>query len=181
MTVDTLCRAGYNRLSLMRGRCELSVIRRIYPVDNQGAGRKKRHKRIFMDTRKLKEIFTDEVLAELFPPQRADDFFEALFGDASEGAYDIRLAFSGYDAGTSTLKFDLDLHERPGNCLVCSLTHGLPQVFSRHPVTNIKGLVEEIESKLGGMATCTDWKLGSTSQRQNNLHSIPLLITVQAA
>ncbi len=134
-----------------------------------------------MDTEKLKEIFTDEVLAELFPARRTDDFFEALFGDASEGAYDIKLAYSGYDPQASTLQFDLDLHERPGNCLVCSLTHGLPQVFSRHPVINIRGLVKEIEGKLSGMGTCVDWNLGSTSQRQGNLHSIPLLISVQAS
>ena len=45
----------------------------------------------------LKEVFTDDVLKEIFSSQRADDFFEALFGDASEGAYDIALSFNGYD------------------------------------------------------------------------------------
>ena len=132
-----------------------------------------------MDTQQLKEIFTDDVLAELFPPQRSNDFFEALFGDASEGAFDIKLSLHGYDDTTSTLQFNLDLHERPGCCLVCNLTHGLPQVFTRHPVVNIKGLVQEIEQILGGEATCTDWKLGSTNQRQKDLHSIPLTITIQ--
>jgi len=68
------------------------------------------------------------------------------------------------------------LHERPGCCLVCNLTHGLPQVFSRHPVINIKGLVADIEEKLDGQARCVDWKLGSTVQQEKSLHAIPLQI-----
>ena len=75
----------------------------------------------------------------------------------------------------------LDLIERPGCCLVCSLTYGLPEVFSRHPVINIKGLVKDIEARLAGRAVCTGWKLGNTSQQGKSLHSIPLTITVQAA
>ena len=90
-----------------------------------------------MDT--YTEIFTDDVLRELFPAQRADDFFEALFGDASEGAYDISLVFTGCNEQSNTLHFNLDLHERPGCCLACNLTYGLPEVFSRHPVINISG------------------------------------------
>jgi hypothetical protein len=124
----------------------------------------------------LNEIFTDNVLQELFPPQRADDFFEALFGDASEGAYDISLSFMGYDERSSTLNFNLDLHERPGCCLVCNLTYGLPEVFSRHPVINVKGLVTDIEKKLDGKANCADWNLGTTVQKEKSLHSIPLNI-----
>ena len=42
----------------------------------------------------LAAVFTSERLAELFPPERTDAFFEALFGGAEEGAYDIRLAFT---------------------------------------------------------------------------------------
>ena len=132
-----------------------------------------------MDTQQLKEIFTDDVLVELFPPERSNDFFEALFGDASEGAYDIRLRLHGYNESTSVLQFNLDLLERPGCCLVCSLTYGLPEVFSRHPLINVKGLVQGIEKKLEGVATCTDWKLGTTNQQEKSLHTIPLTITVQ--
>ena len=69
----------------------------------------------------------------------------------------------------------------PACCLVCSLTYGLPEVFTRHPVINIKGLVQDIEKKLGGKATCTVWKLGTTVQQQKSLHSIPLTITVAPA
>ena len=36
-------------------------------------------------------ILTQEFLDELLPPERSDQFFDALYGDASEGAYDIRL------------------------------------------------------------------------------------------
>ena len=126
----------------------------------------------------LNEIFTDDVLKEIFSPQRADDFFEALFGDASEGAYDIALSFNGYNERANTLIFNLDLHERPGCCLACNLTQGLPQVFSRHPVININGLVADIEKKLNGSGQCADWKLGTTVQQEKSLHSIPLHITM---
>ena len=129
----------------------------------------------------LQTMFTEPVLAELFPPSRSNEFFEALFGDASEGAYDIRLRYGSYDESAQSLLFHLDLVERPGCCLVCSLTYGLPQVFSRHPVINIKGLVNDIEEKLEGQAKCGDWKLGTTSQSQKSLHSIPLTIALETA
>jgi len=127
---------------------------------------------------KMNEIFTDDVLKELFPPQRADNFFEALFGDASEGAYDIALSFTGYNERGNTLNFNLDLHERPGCCLACNLTYGLPEVFSRHPIINVNGLVADIEKKLDGRARCVEWKLGTTVQQEKSLHSIPLQITL---
>jgi len=124
----------------------------------------------------LETVFDSQTLETLFPPERSNDFFEALFGDASEGAYDIRLSFAGHDARANSLRFLLNLHERPGCCLVCNLTHGLPQVFSRHPVINIKGLVSAIEEKLDGQARCVDWQLGSTIQQEKSLHAIPLEI-----
>ena len=126
----------------------------------------------------LNEIFTNEALKELFPPQRADDFFEALFGDAGEGAYDIGLSYMGYNKRTNSLSFNLDLQERPGCCLACNLTYGLPEVFSRHPVINIKGLVADIEKKLDGKAQCTEWQLGATLQQEKSLHSIHLSINL---
>jgi len=126
----------------------------------------------------LDTLFDQATLDALFPPQRTDEFFEALFGDASEGAYDIRLSFDGYDQAGRKLRFFLDLHERPGCCLACNLTYGLPEVFSRHPVINIKGLVADIEKRLDGQATCADWRLGTTIQKERSLHSIPLEITL---
>ena len=124
----------------------------------------------------MNDVFTNEVLQELFPAQRADDFFEALFGDANEGAYDISLSFQGHDEQSNSLHFNLDLHERPGCCLACNLTSGLPDVFSRHKVINIEGLVTDVEKKLDGRAKCEAWKLGRTRQPGKSLHSIPLQI-----
>ena len=124
-------------------------------------------------------IFSEKVVQSLFPPERTHDFFDALFGDANEGAYDIDLTFDGYDATGQTLNFLLNLHERPGRCLACNLTSGLPEVFSRHPVINIKGLVREIETLLEGKMLCESWKVGHTIQKGRSLHCIPLLIKVQ--
>lgn len=124
------------------------------------------------------QIFTPAALATLFPPQRSNDFFDALFGDASEGAYDIALSFTGFDRGKQTLSFLLNLHERPGRCLACNLTHGLPEVFKRHPIINIKGLVAEIGKLLPGEMACADWQLGHTIQKGRSLHCIPLQITL---
>jgi len=125
------------------------------------------------------EIFTPSALTALFPPERTNDFFDALFGDAEEGAYDITLSFEHYDVGQQNLRFFLNLHERPGRCLACNLTHGLPEVFKRHPIINVKGLVEEIVMQLGDGAVCEDWQLGRTIQKGRSLHCIPLEIKVK--
>jgi hypothetical protein len=122
-------------------------------------------------------IFTPDTLQRLFPKERANEFFDALFGDASEGAYDISLAYRGTER--NTLLMDLLLHERPGCCLACNLTQGLPQVFSRHPVINISGLVKEIDSLLGDAVSCKDWTLGYTEQRSRSLHVIPIKIMLE--
>jgi hypothetical protein len=124
-------------------------------------------------------LFTKDTLARLFPPTRADQFFDALFGDANEGAYDIKLAYQGHDQGTDQLRFELTLVERPGRCLACNLTYGLPEVFSRHPIINIKGLVTEVDTLLGAAATCTTWKLGTTQTTSKSIHTIPLTIHLQ--
>ncbi len=124
----------------------------------------------------IQSIFTQETLQTLFPPDRANAFFDALFGDAEEGAYDIRLVYQG-QAG-STLTLALELHERPGKCLACNLTYGLPEVFSRHPIINLNGLTAEIDTLLGDKATCTGWKLGTTQTVSKKLHVIPLMISL---
>jgi hypothetical protein len=125
------------------------------------------------------QIFTPTALATLFPPERTNDFFDALFGDAEEGAYDITLSFDGYDVDKQRLSFWLNLHERPGRCLACNLTQGLPEVFKRHPVINVKGLVEAIGSLLGDGLVCEDWQLGRTLQKDRSLHCIPLEIKLK--
>jgi hypothetical protein len=127
------------------------------------------------------QIFTEHVVQALFPAERTNDFFDALLGDASEGAYDIALTFEGYDSAEQALQFFINLHERPGCCLACNLTYGLPEVFSRHPIINVKGLVQEIEKLMGGKAVCESWKLGHTVQKGRSLHSIPLKIQIREA
>ncbi|MEW6518727.1 MAG: pancreas/duodenum homeobox protein 1 [Thermodesulfobacteriota bacterium] len=126
----------------------------------------------------LHDIFTDDTLQNLFPVSRANDFFDALFGDAAEGAYDITLKFSGYDTQNRHLHFQLHLIQRPGKCLACNLTYGLPEVFSRHPVINIKGLVADINQLLAGQLTCGKWALKNTKSVSSELHIIPLVIEV---
>ena len=127
----------------------------------------------------LNEIFTDDALQRLFPASRSDEFFDALFGDAAEGAYDISLKFSGYDQENRYLHFQLHLIQRPGRCLACNLTYGLPEVFSRHPIINIKGLVTEIGQLLPEQISCKEWSLKSTKSVSSELHVIPLVIEVK--
>ena len=73
------------------------------------------------------KLFTRDVLDDLLPPQLSNDISEALYGDATEGAYDISLAFKDYDSEQKKLFFELQLHERPEKCLACNLTYGLPK------------------------------------------------------
>ena len=122
-------------------------------------------------------VFTKEWTAEAFSPERTDAFFDALFGDAEEGAYTIALRF--VQGGSGTLEFAFDLHQRAGKCLVCNLTYGLPQVFARHPIINVKALVEKICLAVGADPAKATWKLGVTKEISNALHSVPLLITLE--
>jgi hypothetical protein len=121
--------------------------------------------------------FTRETLDNLFPNDRADRFFEALFGDISDGAYDISLEFVEEDK--NSLFFEFHLKQRPGKCLACNLTYGLPEVFTRHPIINIKGIVQEIDKILGGQDRCTGWKLGATREVSRTLHVIPFIISLK--
>lgn len=127
-----------------------------------------------ISTKECEELFTQKRCASLFPKTRSDDFFEALFGDAAEGAYDIELAFRAIS--DSQLDMELRLNQRPGCCLACNLTQGLPQVFSRHPIININGLVAAIDTLLEEKATCKSWKLSATEQLSQALHIVPLHI-----
>jgi hypothetical protein len=127
----------------------------------------------------LAALFSSQTCTTLLPPSRADELFEAMFGDAADGAYDLALEYVGTHG--STLRFDILLTERPGHCLACNLTYGLPQVFTRHPVLDIAGLVGKIDTILGQRGTVGNWQLGSTSQRSRSLHVIPLTIDYQPA
>jgi hypothetical protein len=130
-----------------------------------------------MTSQAITNALSKENLARIFPKERSDEFFEALFGDADEGSYDIELAYREYKG--NTLVMELRLHERPNRCLACNLTQGLPQVFSRHPVINVQGIVKDIEGLLGGSLRCTGWSLGYTEQPKRSLHVIPLKIVVE--
>ncbi len=123
-------------------------------------------------------IFSPGMLEEIFPEHLTDEFFEALLGDAQEGAYDIRLGYSGVQH--DQLVFELQLHQRKGKCLACNLTYGLPTVFSRHPIINLSGLVRKIENLLDGKAKVKEWSLGRTQEISRALHVIPLHIQVEA-
>ena len=120
------------------------------------------------------EIFSQEALDRLFPPGRADSFFEALFGDAGDGAFDIRLCFSEREG--DTLHFEFQLHQRPGKCLACHLTYGIPDVFSRHPVIGIRGVAREI-GKLAGFSGEPVYALGKTREISKKLHVVPLTVS----
>jgi hypothetical protein len=107
-------------------------------------------------------LFTTEVMQQLLPLQRADQFFEALYGGLEEGAYDIRLVFKRHDPGRNSLEFELELQERPG-----------------HPVLNLKGVALEIEKVLQGKARCRSWSLGRTNPRSQTQHVIPFILTLE--
>jgi len=120
------------------------------------------------------QAFTREKLDALFPPERSDAFFDALYGDPAEGAYDIRLVFREADA--QSLRFAFELHQRPGKCLACHLTYGLPEVFLRHPLIKLRGLAGELGGLVGWKAEELDVQLGKTEERSPELHVIPLRI-----
>ncbi len=121
-------------------------------------------------------LFTEGLLKKLLPPEKTDQFFEALFGDAAEGAYDIRLAFR--HGSPEKLEFEFHLTPKPGKCLVCNLTYGLPNVFSRHPVIDIKGIAGKIAQQLGEHVRIEQWHCGETIERTPDLHIIPLFLDV---
>ncbi len=122
-----------------------------------------------------KPTLSKDFLNKLMPKARSDEFFDAIYGDAEEGAYDIKLVLKQQEEKSVTLCFQL--HQRPDKCLVCSLTYGLPQVFKRHPLINTAGIVKEVATALGwDPASCT-FELGPTKERSSKMHSIDLIIT----
>ena len=133
-------------------------------------------KRNIMTLNNFSDVFTAENLRNIFPEERADAFFEALYGDAEDGAYDISLAFN--KAEGNTLYFDFLLMQRPGKCLACNLTHGLPTVFERHPIINLNGIAKEIEDLLDHRVICTGWKVGTTKEKNRQLHKLPVQFTL---
>lgn len=127
-----------------------------------------------MGADRFASVFTAEKLSAIFPSDRADRFFEALLGDCDEGAYDIALYFAG--TWDNELHFEFQLKERPGKCLSCSLTYGLPHVFSRHPIIDIPSVVKAIDQLLDGQGRCGAWRVEATREASRQQHVIPLII-----
>ncbi|MFO7963169.1 MAG: pancreas/duodenum homeobox protein 1 [Desulfobacterales bacterium] len=127
-----------------------------------------------MEEKPFSLIFDSQCLNEILPISVADRFFEAIYGDVSEGAYDIRLGFDRHR--DNRLEFSFQLIKRPEKCLICSYTYGLPNVFSKHPIIDVNGIVEKIGKRLGSRAKVDHWKLGKTRSVNEELHVIPLTI-----
>ena len=123
----------------------------------------------------ISSLISDNDLKKIFPENKADSFFDALYGDAEDGAYDIYLKYKEYSDKILTLEFHLV--QRPGKCLVCNLTYGLPKVFSKHPIININEIVKKIETLLENKK-CASWEIGRTLEISRVLHIIPLFISV---
>lgn len=111
-------------------------------------------------------------LDNIFPPEKSDAFFDAIYGDAEEGAYTIVPVLKELTPERALL--DFELRRRPGQCLKCTLTYGLPEVFKRHPLLDIGGFAGEIAHKLG-WKNCS-WELGHTREHGDDLHTIPLVV-----
>ena len=122
----------------------------------------------------MSKVLDKAFLDSVFPPERTEAFFDALFGGAEEGAYDIVLVCRSEGEGKAELAFEL--HQRPGKCLACNLTYGLPQVFERHPIINLKGLVSDIASRAGWELDDVWWRIGTTESLSSALHRIPLVL-----
>lgn len=127
-----------------------------------------------MHTPSCKSILNQRTLDEIFPSDRADRFFAALLGDASEGAYDITLTFAGETDDQIDLEFQLK--QRPGKCLACNLTYGLPEVFMRHPVIDVADVVRQINSLMVNGKQCAEWTLGRTREVSRAIHVLPLTV-----
>ncbi len=116
---------------------------------------------------------TQEYLDTLFPASKNDEFFEALFGDPDDGAYDISLALKSQD--DTKILIDYELHVREGQCLACNLTSGLPNVLKRHPIIAASQTVEALAKTAGWQEF--SYEIGETNQLSEELHTIPLTIT----
>ena len=125
----------------------------------------------------INTLLEPDQLRRLFPPQKADEFFEALYGDRAEGAYDLELTFSGQGEGGGLL-FELLLKQRPGHCLACNLTYGLPKVFEKHPVIDLKGLARDISRHLGRDGGEAFWQIYPTRVISSRMHAVPLILNL---
>ncbi len=132
-----------------------------------------------MESNRIESVITDEFLKELFPLEKADEFFEALYGGVESGAFDILLKSAGFNETGNVLHLEFRLRERPGKCLACNLTYGLPQVFARHPVIDLEGIVNRIGEAVAPDYRVKEWRLGSTMSVGPKEDAIPLEIMLE--
>lgn len=123
----------------------------------------------------MESIYTQEWCRSVFPPERTNEFFTALFGDPNDGAYDIELVFVRQEG--DMLEFSFQLHRRGNQCLACNLTYGLPKVFERHPIINCAGLARAAAA--AGGRTLKEWKLGHTMEESKALHRVPFYVRLE--
>lgn len=121
------------------------------------------------------DVFTSECPNDLFPIQRTNDLFGVLSGDAEEEACDIRLVVDPEEGDDGELHFYFELRQYTGRCLVCNLTYSLPQVFGRHPIINLKGLVSDIASHAGWEPGDVRWHAGTMGSLSGVLYRTPLV------
>ena len=132
-----------------------------------------------MPAHSYETLFPQPILDDIFSARRADQFFEALLGDASDGAFDIVLTYAG--EADDELHFEFQLRQRPGRCLACNLTYGLPEVFLRHPVIDVAGVVKQLDSRMLDGKRCAEWTLGRTREVSRSLHVLPLTVKLTNA
>ena len=63
------------------------------------------------ENRNFGDLFPPDTLRKLFPEDRSDQFFEALYGDVEEGAYDISLAYLQPDVWSARSLFPPSNHQ----------------------------------------------------------------------
>ncbi len=120
-------------------------------------------------------MLSEEKVKGLLPRERIEAFFEAFyFGE--EPAYDLELGLGHFDPERKILRLELRLKARPGRCLACNLTWGLPEVFKRHPALDLAGVVSRLEALLPEGSKVVDWDLGPTEEVNEDLHLVPLIV-----
>ena len=122
----------------------------------------------------MSKVLDKAFLESVFPPERTEAFFDALFGGAEEGAYDIVLVCRS--EGEGRRNWPLSCISVPENVFACNLTYGLPQVFQRHPILNVAGVARAVAEKLGWPGDKVRWWLGHTEEVSRSLHVIPLYL-----
>ncbi len=120
-------------------------------------------------------MLSEEKVKGLLPREQIEAFFEAFyFGE--EPAYDLELGLGVFDPERKILRLELRLKARPGRCLACNLTWGLPEVFKRHPALNLAGVVSRLEALLPEGLKVAGWDLGPTEEVGEDLHIVPLMV-----